>query len=100
MPKTSLTCWNSWLDAVIIHQKLLKSFENLMQNLIKARISSPLIPVIKKSIENPLFYQQIKFIANISAPIIKAVSQTQSQGLMVTNIYKYCLDLIDLFREM
>ncbi len=100
MPKTSLTRWNSWLEAVIIHQKLFKSYENLIQNLIKARISSPLIPVIKKSIENPLLYQQIKFIANISAPIIKAISQTQSQGLMVTNIYKYCSDLMDLFREM
>ncbi len=68
--------------------------------MIKAKISSPLIPVIKKSIENPLLYQQIKFIANICEPIIKAVSQTQSQGLIVTNIYKYCSDLVGLFREI
>jgi len=95
-----LTRWFSWLEADIIQDELFKYYETLIKNLINAKISSPVIPVLKKIIEKPIIIQQIKFIKSISKLIIDAVPCTQKQDIMTTDISKYCSDLISIFREM
>lgn len=82
IPKTSLTRWNSWLEAVITHEKLYKHYEKLIENLNKANITSALIIGLKQIIKNPIIHQQIKFISTISKPIINAILCTQSQEIV------------------
>jgi hypothetical protein len=100
IPKTSLTRWNSWLEAIIIHENLFKFYGDLIKNLTTAKISSPVIPILRRMIEKPILYQQIKFIKSISQPIIDAVLSTQRQDIMTTDIFKYCSNLMAIFREM
>jgi hypothetical protein len=95
-----LTRWNSWLEAVVKHNNLFEFYEDLIENLNKSKINSPLIEVLDQLIKNPIIRHQIKFISSISKPIINAILCSQRQEIMSTEMFKYTNDLITIFREI
>jgi hypothetical protein len=100
LPKTCLTRWNSWLEAIVKHNQLFENYMDLIKNLHKEKINSPVIITLKQMIENPIIKQQIKFISSVAEPIMDAISCSQKQELMCTEIHKYTNDLMALIREI
>ncbi len=75
-------------------------YEDLIENLNKFKINSPLIEDLDQLIKNPIIRHQIKFISSISKPIIDAILCSQRQQIMSTERFKYTNDLITIFREI
>jgi hypothetical protein len=100
IPKTSMIRWNSWLEAVIIHDNLFSFYEKLISNLIEAKITSPLIKPLKNLIMNKNLRFQIKFLSSIAKPIINAILFSQKQDILSTEIHKSTLTLINIFRQI
>ncbi len=100
VPKTSMTWWNSWLEAVNTHNELFVHYDQLIKNLSDSNINSPLIKTLKELISNKNLRQQIRFLSTISVPIINAILLSQKQEILGTEINKNTQNLINLFREL
>jgi hypothetical protein len=81
------------------HNNLFNNYADLIKNLEKSQVNSPVLRAISAMISKPILRQQIKFISSMSPQIIKAINNSQKQQILSTDIYKDSQELIMFFRE-
>ncbi len=56
---------------MIKHNNLVEFYEDLIENLNKSKINSPLIEVLDQMIKNPIIRYQIKFISSTVKSVLE-----------------------------